>query len=64
MRILDHEQQRRLFLALGNQSEGCQADQEDVRRIAFADTECHLEGPSLRIRTVIHAIQERKQQLM
>src|SRR5262249_606392 len=64
MRILDHEQQRRLPLALGNQAEGCQPYQEGVRRIALGDSECHLEGPSLRIRTVIHAIQEREQQLM
>ena len=35
MRILDHEQQRCLRLALGDHAEGCQADQEDIGRIAL-----------------------------
>ena len=35
-----------------------------IGRVALGDAERHVEGPALRIRTVIHPVEERKQQLM
>ena len=64
MRILHDEQQGSVRLALGNHAERCQADQEDIGRIALGDPERHVEGLALRIRTVTHPVEEGKQQLM
>ena len=64
MRILDHEQQRCLRLPLGDHAEGCQADQEEIGRVALGDPERDVEGLALWTRTVTHPVEEWKQQLM
>src|SRR5262245_60291270 len=64
MRIVDHQQEGCLRLALRDQAESGQADQEDIGRVALGDTERYVERLSLRIRTVCYPVEEWKQQLM
>ena len=62
MRIVDDEQQRCPRRALGEHAEGRQTDQEGIGRIALGVAKSDVERPALRIRKVVQAIEERKQQ--
>ena len=64
MRVIDHDQQWPRRRALGEHAEGCQADQEDVRRIALDDAEGDVQRSALRIRKLTQAVEEWQQELM
>ena len=48
----------------GERAEGCQPDEEHIGRIALGDAERDVQGPALRIRKTVEAVEEREQQLM
>ena len=49
LRVIDHEEKRRLRRAFCDESQRREADQEQVRRVAVGNTERRLEGLSLRV---------------
>jgi hypothetical protein len=64
LRIVDKTQQRCLLGDLGQQVEGCQPDQEPIRRGAAAQPEGHVEGGLLRLRQRTDPVQQRPAQLV
>ena len=64
MRVLDHEEKRRLGRPFCDQPQRREADQEQVGSVALGDPERRLERPSLRVGKEIETAEQGKQQLV
>ena len=64
MRVVDDTEQRTLVCRLREQGQDCQPHEESIRRGAFVQAECNLQGVALRRRESLYGFEQRRAELV